>query len=199
MILFKKWTGLSNLLSSSGGEALNDNEQPWLLLAQQGNREAFHKLLEQNYDMIYQIAYRFTGHIEESEDITQDVCIKLASKILNYRAEAKFKTWLYSIVINACLDGYRKRDRQEAQLNAYLDFADQDRAVNHDNILKISWLYRQMATLKEPLKETAFLVLAENLNHADVGRILNCSESTISWRMHEIRNKLKAMVESVYE
>lgn len=199
MIAFKKWTGLSKLLNSNSGEVPIDSETRWLTLAQQGDRVAFQKLLEHHYDMIYQVAYRFTGQCEDAEDITQEVCVGLASKIHAYRGEAKFKTWLYTIIVNACLDGHRKRERQYAQLADYLEYEAHDRAVNHDNAQQVAWLYRELARLKEPFKETAFLVLAEDLSHADVGKILGCSESTISWRMHEIRHKLKALMESDHE
>ncbi len=199
MIAFKKWTGLSGLLSSASGELPIDSETYWLTKAQKGDRLAFQKLLEQYYDTIYQVAYRFTGHSEDAEDITQDVCVGLASKIHAYRGEAKFKTWLYTIIVHACLDGHRKRNRQDAQLVNYLEFEAHERAVNQDNTQQIAWLYRELAKLKEPFKETAFLVLAEDLSHADVGQILGCPESTVSWRMHEIRNKLKAVVESGHE
>jgi RNA polymerase sigma-70 factor (ECF subfamily) len=199
MIAFKKWTGLSKLLNSNSGEVPIDSETRWLTLAQQGDRVAFQKLLESNYEMIYQVAYRFTGQCEDAEDITQEVCVGLASKIHAYRGEAKFKTWLYTIIVNACLDGHRKRERQYAQLADYLEYEAHDRAVSDDNAQQVAWLYRELARLKEPFKETAFLVLAEDLSHADVGKILGCSESTISWRMHEIRHKLKALMESDHE
>jgi RNA polymerase sigma-70 factor (ECF subfamily) len=199
MIAFKKWTGLSKLLNSASGESLIDTESRWLRLAQQGDRVAFQQLLELHYDMIYQVAYRFTGHSEDAEDITQDVCVGLANKIHDYRGEAKFKTWLYTIIVNACLDGHRKRDRQHAQLADYLEYAAHIQAVNQDNAQQVAWLYRELARLKEPYKETAFLVLAEDLSHAEVGKILGCAESTISWRMHEIRHQLKAQMESDHE
>ena len=199
MIAFKKWTGLSKLLNSASGEVPMDSETRWLTLAQKGDRLAFQKLLELHYDTIYQVAYRFTGHSEDAEDITQDVCVGLANKIHAYRGEAKFKTWLYSIIVNACLDGHRKRNRQYAQLVDYLEFEAHDRAVNYDKAQQIASLYRELARLKEPFKETAFLVLAQDLSHAEVGQILGCSESTISWRMHEIRHKLKALMENDHE
>lgn len=199
MIAFKKWPRLSGLLSSASGEMPTDNETHWLTQAQKGDRLAFQNLLEAHYDMIYQVAYRFTGHSEDAEDITQDICIALASKIHGYRGEAKFKTWLYTIIVNTCLDGHRKRDRQYAHLASYQEYEAHDRAVSHDNARQIAWLYRELAKLNEPFKVTAFLVLAEDLSHAEVGKILGCSESTVSWRMHEIRNQLKALVENGHE
>ena len=195
MIGFKKWPTFVNFFDSSS-EKLVENESQCLLLAQQGNRTAFQRLLEKHYDTIYQVAYRYTGHSEDAEDITQDVCIKLADKISEYRAEAKFETWLYTIIMRVCLDGHRKTKRQNQHLNAYLEFEAFDREVNSENTQQVAWLYRELARLNEPYRETAFLVLAENLSHLMVGHILNCSEGTISWRMHEVRKQLKALVEN---
>ena len=196
MIGFKKWPSTVSFFNNSRGEALLENDRQCLLLAQQGNRSAFQRLLEKHYDTIYQVAYRYTGHSEDAEDITQDVCIKLADKISEYRAEAKFETWLYTIIMHVCLDRHRKSSRQQQQINSYLEYADFDREVNQENTLKIVWLYQQLAKLHEPFKETAFLVLAENLSHLTVSQILNCSEGTVSWRMHEVRKQLKDLVGS---
>ena len=60
---------------------------------------------------------------------------------------------------------------------------------------KIAWLYRSIAGLQTDLKETALLVLAEEMSHAEAGQVLGCAESTISWRMSEIRKQLKLLWE----
>jgi RNA polymerase sigma-70 factor (ECF subfamily) len=61
-----------------------------------------------------------------------------------------------------------------------------------------SWLYRLVIScaqdwqrsLGEGMKETALLVHAEGLSHAEAGTILGVSESTISWRIHTIRRHM---------
>ena len=47
--------------------------------------------------------------------------------------------------------------------------------------------------LDPALKETALLVIAEDMSHAQAGEILGVKEATVSWRMHEIRKRLKMM------
>ena len=196
IVALKKWAGLSEFFNASNSE---DLELFWLKKAQQGDRLAFQKLLEQHYNSIFQVAYRFTGHTEDAEDITQEVCIGLAHKIQNYRGEAKFQTWLYRIVVNACLDKHRKEEREQDYATRYLEFETHNRTINNDKQQSIAWLYRELAKLKPPFKETAFLVLAEDLSHAEVGEVLGCSEATISWRMHEIRHQLKAIAENYHD
>ena len=48
----------------------------------------------------------------------------------------------------------------------------------------------QVAKLGEGMKETALLVHAEGMSHAEAGAVLGVSESTISWRVHTIRKHM---------
>ena len=59
---------------------------------------------------------------------------------------------------------------------------------------ELDWLHEALATLSDELRETAVLVLQEGCNHAEAGAVLEVKESTISWRMHEVRKRLKALV-----
>jgi len=200
MTFFSKWTSNKlNLLSSDDTDAVSDIDLHLLSLAKVGDQAAFQQLLERHYQLIYNIAYRFTGHSEDAEDITQDVCLALADKIKSFRGNARFKTWLYTVVMNTCRDAYRKQHKQQAKLLDYSELEQQLRATKVDNRQKITWLYRQMAQLKEPLRMTAFLVLAEDLSHAEVAKVLACSESTVSWRMFQLRKLLKQVREGEHD
>ena len=55
------------------------------------------------------------------------------------------------------------------------------------------WLRACIAAMPPDLRETAVLVLDEGLRHGEAGEILGISEGTVSWRLSEIRKKLKAM------
>ena len=50
-----------------------------------GDREAFRRLVERHYDLIYRIAYRYVGAAADAEDIAQDVCVTLATKLSRTR------------------------------------------------------------------------------------------------------------------
>ena len=77
-----------------------------------GDRTAFARLVELNYDLIFRIAWRWSGSREDGEDIAQEVCIRLAKAIRGWRGEAAFTTWLYALTMNAARDHGRKRARQ---------------------------------------------------------------------------------------
>ena len=69
------------------------------------------------------------------------------------------------------------------------------RAGNEARQRESDWLYRTLDRLSDDLRETTILVLAEELSHAEAGAILGIKESTVSWRMHEVRKKLKALAD----
>ncbi|VAW17264.1 hypothetical protein MNBD_ALPHA12-901, partial [hydrothermal vent metagenome] len=75
--------------------ALNDSEADadadLARLAANGDREAFAGLVAENYDFIFRVAYKWCGSREDAEDITQDVCIKLARILKTYDGRARFK------------------------------------------------------------------------------------------------------------
>lgn len=145
--------------------------------------------------MIYRVAYKFTGHRHDAEDIAQEVCVGLVDKLQSFRGESSVSTWLYRIVVNACRDFHKKQKTHRTHDKTYMDMEQQQKAESGEDNQKVTWLYRAIATLEQTLKETALLVLAEEVSHAEAGKILGCAESTISWRMHEIRKQLKLVME----
>ena len=175
---------------------MTDNDRDLVELACKGNRSAFQHLLERHYDTAYRVAYRYTRSIEDAEDITQEICLGLARKLRSFRGESRFSTWFYRVVVNACRDHGRKQTSTrtlQASYAMYREMADADE--EHDSG-RLEWLSDAIASLEPKLRETAILVLSEDLSHADAATALECAESTISWRMHEIRKKLKTLVET---
>ena len=158
-----------------------------------GSEAAFRRLLEQNYDRMYRVAYRFFGAAADAEDVAQEICLGLPGNIRSFRGGSKFSTWLYQVTVNACRDHARRRSSQTRMLGAYLQAAEHMQADWADSDGKCRWLYRAIDQLDPALKETALLVLAEEMNHREAGEVLGVKESTVSWRMHEVKKKLKAM------
>jgi RNA polymerase sigma-70 factor, ECF subfamily len=164
--------------------------------AARGERDAFRELLERHYDLLYRLAYRFFSNASDAEDLAQEICLGLASKIAGFQGRSSFKTWLYRVAINACCDHERRqRSINVLELNS-ATLVQQQAADQEDNERKVSWLYEAIGTLEVTLKETVLLVLAEELSHREAAEILGVAESTVSWRMHEARKRLKALMES---
>src|SRR3954466_2386101 len=79
---------------------------------QQGDRAAFQPLFETYKDKVFSIAvYSSGGDRAVADDVTQQIFLKLFTAIRQFRGDSEFTTWLYRLVVNACLDERRRRRR----------------------------------------------------------------------------------------
>jgi RNA polymerase sigma-70 factor (ECF subfamily) len=85
-----------------------------------GDASAFQALVERHRAMVYRIAYQFAGNHHDAEDIAQEVFIKVYRSLDSFRQDAQLTSWMYRIVMNACID-HRRRHR----LNANAAFGDE--------------------------------------------------------------------------
>lgn len=161
--------------------------------AQSGDGQAFAQLLANAYDNLYRFAYRWCGNRADAEDITQQACIKLAQSLGQFRFDAAFSSWLYRLVINCAKDWYRSQNRH--QHDAIEDWVEPERAPDQsaENSIYLRQLLRQLEQMAEGFKETALLVHGEGLSHAEAADVLQVKESTVSWRLHEIRKQLQRL------
>jgi RNA polymerase sigma factor (sigma-70 family) len=69
-----------------------------------GSRESLEQIIYRHQAWIYNIALRMVFYPQEAEDITQEVLIKIITKLSSFRKESSFRTWVYRIVVNQVLN-----------------------------------------------------------------------------------------------
>jgi RNA polymerase sigma factor (sigma-70 family) len=91
-------------------EALDDQE----LVSQihSGNREALETLIKRHQSWIYNIVQRMVYLPQDAEDITQEILIKVLTKLSTFEGRSSFRTWLYRIVVNHALNMKRARGEE---------------------------------------------------------------------------------------
>ena len=155
-----------------------------------GDREAFGELLHRHYDRIHAIAWQMTGSRADAEDIAQDVCCLLVEKIGSFRGEAKFSTWLCGIVVNCCRDHHRRRRSFQGFTQKLTVLAGLARGPDGRDLHDQVWIDSAIGRLKPAYRDTVTLVVGQQLTHAEAAEVLGITESTVSWRMHEVRRIL---------
>jgi RNA polymerase sigma-70 factor (ECF subfamily) len=174
--------------------------------AQNGDSQAFSQLLETSYETIYRVSLHWAGNVHDAEDIAQQVCIKLAKSIRQFRFESAFTTWLYSVVINCARDWARSGakhnvvndgscNNQDDTCNDFLNERSGEVATSDAPALEAESELRRVikivAAMGDDYKETLLLVFGEGFSHAEAAETLGIKESTVSWRIHEIRKRLQ--------
>ncbi|MGB0870472.1 MAG: RNA polymerase sigma factor [Flavobacteriales bacterium] len=96
-----------------------------------GNKKALEQLIKKHQDYIFNIAFTFVGNKDEAADITQEVLIKIVTKLSSFQQKSSFKTWVYRIVKNHFLN--MKRGKFEINAPSFDQFGDGlDQIPNQD-------------------------------------------------------------------
>jgi RNA polymerase sigma-70 factor (ECF subfamily) len=180
-------------------ERARDPDADLISAAIAGDRAAFGALLERHYDRIHGLAWQLTGSRADADDIAQDVCCSLVEKIGTFRGEAKFTTWLCGIVVNACRDLRRRRRSFRGLAERLTVLAGLATAPDGRDVYDGIWVRSALARLKPAYRDAAVLVAGQQLTHAEAAEILGIAESTVSWRMHEVRRLIASEAVEVPE
>ena len=168
----------------------SDSDSSLVAAACAGDRDAFAALLERHYLRIHGLAWHFTGSRTDADDIAQDVCCILVEKIGSFRGEAQFTTWLCGITFNACRDWRRRRGSFRALTEKLTVLVGIAAVPDGRDLYDAIWLESAISRMKPALRDTAVLVAGQQLTHAEAADILGVAETTVSWRMHEVRRIL---------
>ena len=84
-------------------------DQALVRRVQQGSREALELLVSRHQPWIYNIVLRMMYHMQDAEDATQEILIKLLTKVSTFDGRSSFRTWLYRIAVNHVLNMKRGR------------------------------------------------------------------------------------------
>ena len=88
--------------------------------AQSGDRTALEELVLRHQAWIYNIAVRMVFHPHDAEEVTQEVLVKIITKLSTFHGKSKFRTWLYRIAANHVLN--MKRRGAETQSLTFADY-----------------------------------------------------------------------------
>ncbi len=154
----------------------------------QGDRDAFRLLFEAYKDKVYSIAlYFFSGDEALAGDVTQQVFLKLFTKIEQFRNEAEFTTWLHRLAVNCCLDEQRSRRRfvpfgDAFKLNEPRERKSQEAAFGQSEVEDS--VQAAIAMLKPKLRIAILLKYFEELSYEEIALALNCSKGTVASRLN---------------
>jgi RNA polymerase sigma-70 factor (ECF subfamily) len=164
-----------------------DLDRQVLAACQRGEREAFHHLFEKYKDRVFSTALYFSGNEATARDVTQEVFLKLFTRIVQFRGDANFSTWLYRMVANACVDQKRKVRRlvpldTELDHSRHLTRKPQEKGFFRREIADKVQIALQ--TLKPSLRIPLVLRYVEGLSYQEIGDALGCSAGTVASRLN---------------
>ena len=111
---------MSNIIDNKRVTTEDDDLQ-YVVLCQKGDTEAFTELVERHQKKMLNIAYRMLGDYDEACDVIQEAFLAAYKSIKKFKAEAKFSTWLYRIVVNFTKNRLKQRKSLAQHETASID------------------------------------------------------------------------------
>ena len=161
-----------------------------MLKVKKGDRDAFEILMRKYYPRILNFVYRFLGNRQLSEDLTQDVFLKVYKSARRYRPRSKFQTWLYTIAKNSCLNELRRNRRQMASLDEPITFDERvqkkeisdphaDPAEEFFQKEKKMMIQAAINDLPENQRIAVILRRYENFSYVEIAATLNVTDKAV--------------------
>jgi len=174
-------------------------ERDLLAECRSGSREAMQDLFVAHQRRVFSVALNFFGGNDQlAKDITQQVFLKLLTRLDAFRGDSEFTTWLYRITVNTCVDETRK-------LKRFLNFGDffgtNEPRVKHGQDERIyrgeisDEVQQAIAGLKPKFRLPIVLKYSEGLSYAEIAEVLDCSIGTVSSRMNRGHKMLAGKLE----
>jgi RNA polymerase sigma-70 factor (ECF subfamily) len=164
-----------------------------------GDPEAFSELFNRHRDRLWAVALRTTGDPEEAADALQDAAVSAFRAAPSFRSEAAVGTWLYRIVVNACVDRVRRQAarptvRYPDEQSAAWQRAVRDPSDMAENRELRIILEDALATL--PLDQRAAVVAVdiEGLSVDEAAQALGVPTGTVKSRCARGRAKLAVLL-----
>lgn len=172
--------------------------------AKSGDTTAFDELVRKYRDRVYSLALTLTGQASDADDITQDAFLKAYRKLPEFEGRSEFFTWIYRITLHRALNAKRDRKRRrivpldDPRLVAAVavdSHGDPERAVQlREQYRDLLEAFDQLTPL---LQTTVVLTTLQGLSYKEAAVVLETTEGTIAWRIHEARRKMQNYLESL--
>jgi RNA polymerase sigma-70 factor (ECF subfamily) len=178
-----------------------------------GDQHAWQQLVATQHRRIYAICYRFTGSASDSEDLTQDVFLKLYRNLASFDTQkGSFQTWITTLARNLLVDHFRRTrlDRASDSLDTTFDgepdgptMADRladPRPSQEHHVAGMELKVRIQQALKElspELREAVILRDLEDMDYKDIAEVLRIPEGTVKSRISRGRGELARLLQRI--
>jgi RNA polymerase sigma-70 factor (ECF subfamily) len=180
-----------------------------MLQVQQGDESAFAELVERYQNRVLSVLYNALGNLEEAEDLTQDVFMRVFRARHGYQPSAKFSTWIFTITNNLALNARRSRKvrktvaiagRESGPLGTrpqeQLALEPGPTASGQLRANEVAVLVREaVAKLDDRQRMAVLLNKFEDLDYAEIARIMDTTPTAIKSLLSRARTNLREMLE----
>ena len=177
------------------------DEQQLIQQAVEGDVDAFGQLVVLYQQPLINLAYRMLGNYQEAEDAAQEAYIRAFRNLHSYDTRRSFKTWLFSITSNHCIDRLRKRRLSYVSIDEPLpphpalvsdENTDPEKSLLDQE--QSEYIQNLLSGLSPDYRAAVILRYWFEMSYVEIAEALDTTESAIKSRLFRAR---QALAESV--
>jgi RNA polymerase sigma-70 factor, ECF subfamily len=177
----------------------------------QGDRACFDELVKKYQKLVFNVCAKMLRDYQEALDVAQDIFLKLFESLKDFRHEAKFSTYLYTVTLNACRNRLRAMGQRKKHVAFSLDepIASDDGPVKRElpgnddprqNVAELEQqeiLRKELRALTDDYREIIVLKDIEGLKYEEIAGILDVDIGTVKSRLSRARQALRVRLEKI--
>ena len=196
---------MSNIIDNKNAVA-EDEDLQYVVLCRKGDTEIFAVLVDRHQKKMLNIAYRMLGDYDEACDVVQNAFLAAYKSLNKFKAEAKFSTWMYRIVVNYTNNRLKQRKNLAQHEGASLDESADGQsggaaclsvasAGNPAELLeqreREAHVQRCITTLDVEYREVLVMRDIQGFSYEEIRDVLRIPDGTVKSRLSRARNALK--------
>jgi RNA polymerase sigma-70 factor, ECF subfamily len=168
--------------------------------AASGDAAAFQALVERHRSMVYRVAHQFAGNHHDAEDIAQEVFIKVYRSLDRFRQDSQLSSWMYRIVMNACIDHRRRHspaaaapfgeEAERKMLNTPEEAPGPEDRAYAGELGQV--LEAEIGRLPHGQRIVFVMRHHQGLKLCEIAEALNLAEGTVKRQLHAAVHRLRA-------
>lgn len=166
-----------------------------VVLAQQGDRDAYEALARGSARRLYQTAYRIVRDVDQAEDAVQRTLVTIWQDLSSLRDPDLFDAWTYRILVRFCGEESRRRRRIGVTV---VDISDANPAAS-DGIAEVAvrdQLDRAFQSLSHAHRSVVVLHHFVGLSLGEIADLLDLPYGTVGSRLHHAMRAMRASIEA---
>jgi RNA polymerase sigma factor (sigma-70 family) len=171
------------------------NESALVCAAQRRDKEALQRLLTHNWSWLKGLVYSIVGDADQVDDVLQDICVRVITKIDSLREPERFRPWLAVLARRQALRHRQQRARRPGTLNEEIAELQPDEKAGQlfekvEQMEQCQRILQAVRSLPEKYRQVFMLAYAGDLTYGNIAEILDIPITTVQIRLVRARRMI---------
>jgi RNA polymerase sigma-70 factor (ECF subfamily) len=178
----------------------HDEDADLMMAVAKGDESALAQLIRKWQGPLINFFYRSLGSVEQAEDLTQLVFVRIYRAAANYQPVARFSTYLFHIARRLLINEFRRRQRKPLEMMdpSELRAVDTSSGRDQQRMYELEEAFQQALTKLTEDQRTAILLLKQQeLSYEEIAEIMNQSVAAVKTHIFRGRQKLKEVLRKI--